>query len=70
MINERHMKSNHGLEKSLNNYRLKYIHHLNYWKNTRTKTSWIIFENPLFNQYGKVNFYFSRIDRSFSFLLN
>ncbi len=55
MINDRHMRSNHGLEKSLNNYRLKYIHHLNYWKNTRTKTSWITFENPLFNQYGNVS---------------
>jgi hypothetical protein len=52
-----HIKSNHGLERSLNNYRLKYIHHLSYWKNSRQKNSWIIFENSLFNNFGKVEFF-------------
>lgn len=53
-----HVKSNHGLEKSLNNYRLKYIHHLSYWKNTRQKNSWTIFENPKF---GNIIIYLRRI---------
>jgi len=57
MISNMHIKSNHGLERSLNNYRLKYIHHLSYWKNSRQKNSWIIFENSLFNNFGKVEFF-------------
>jgi hypothetical protein len=61
MISDIHMKSNHGLERSLKNYRLKYIRHLNYWKNIRQINSWIIFENPLFYQLGKDEFSF-RID--------
>jgi hypothetical protein len=61
MISDMYIKSNHGLERSLNNYRLKYLHHLNYWKNNRQKNSWIIFENPLFSKFGKVNFFKSRL---------
>ncbi|CAF0963806.1 unnamed protein product [Adineta steineri] len=48
MIRDMHIKANHGLERSLNNYRLKYIHHLNYWKNIRKTNYWITSENPLF----------------------
>ncbi|CAF2921295.1 unnamed protein product [Rotaria sp. Silwood2] len=51
MIRDMHIKTNHGLEKSLNNYRLKYIHHLSYWKNVRKTNYWIIFENPLLENY-------------------
>ncbi|CAF2089263.1 unnamed protein product [Rotaria magnacalcarata] len=51
MISDMHIKVNHGLEKSLNNYRSKYIHHLNYWKNIRKTNYWITFENPLFENY-------------------
>jgi hypothetical protein len=55
MIRDMHIKSNHGLEKSLNNYHLKYIHHLNYWKNIRKTNYWITFENPIFYNYGKLS---------------
>ncbi len=57
MISDMYIKSNHGLERSLNNYRLKYVHHLNYWKNNRQKNYWIIFENPSFNHFGKVEIF-------------
>jgi hypothetical protein len=55
MISDMQIKSNHGYERSLNNYRLKYIHHLNYWKNIRNTNYWITFENPLFDTYGKIS---------------
>ena len=48
-----HIKSHHGFEKSLNNYREKYIHHLNYWQNCRKSQLWIAFENPLCLYSGK-----------------
>ncbi len=65
MISDMYIKSNHGLERSLNNYRLKYIRHLNYWKDIRPRNSWIIFENPLFNQFGKVNSFIFLRNQSF-----
>ena len=49
-----HIKSHHGFDrKSLNNYREKYIHHLNYWQNNRKSQLWITFENPLCLYPGK-----------------
>lgn len=53
MINDMYIKVNHGLEKSLNNYRLKYLHHLKYWRNVRKTNYWILFENPSFESNGK-----------------
>ena len=54
MISDMDIETNHGLVKPLNNYCLKYFHHLNYWKNIRKSNYWIIFENPLFKNYGKL----------------
>ena len=50
MISDMHMKSNHGLER----YHLKYIRHLSYWKTTRPRSTWLIFDNPLFDQFGNI----------------
>lgn len=57
MISDMPVKSNHGRERSLNNYRLKYMHHLNYWKNNRQKNSWVVFENPSFKNFGKIEIF-------------
>ena len=54
MIDGMQIKSNRGFERSLNNYRSKYIRHLNYWKNARKTNHWITDENPLFSHQGKV----------------
>ena len=54
MIDGMQIKSTRGFERSSNNYRLKYSHHLSYWKNTRKTNHWITDENPLFSHQGKV----------------
>ena len=63
-----HIQSQHGGERSRKNYRLKYIHHLNYWKNTRNSNYWILFENPIFHQHGKNHLYFIKSNREYSLI--
>lgn len=53
MISNMQIKSNHGLER----YHSKYVRHMSYWKNTRSRSNWLIFENPLFNHFGNIEYF-------------